>query len=62
MGDKSAYTRHLLVEDLIRHHGQGAYTYALERMAEHEGDEYVADMWRKILNELDGYFKQGEGQ
>jgi len=53
--------RHELVEDLIEHHGQGAYTYALGRMAEYEHDEFIADMWRKVLNELDKHFK-GEEQ
>ena len=58
MGDGGASrVRHDLVEDLIEHHGQGAYTYALQRMAEYEGDEFVTNMWRKILIELDKHFK-----
>jgi len=52
--------RHELVQDLIEHHGEGAYMYALERMHEHD-DEFSLDMWRKVLSELDKHFK-GEGQ
>ena len=62
MGDKSAYVKEKFVDDLIEHHGEGAYTYILARMAEYEGDEFITDMWRKIIDELDKYFKQGEAK
>jgi hypothetical protein len=29
-------------------------------MAEYEHDEFVADMWRKVLSELDKHFKGEE--
>jgi hypothetical protein len=51
-----------LVDDLIEQHGVGAYTYALQRIDQYEGDEFIVDMWRKVLQDLDEHFKQGEGQ
>lgn len=50
-----------LVDSLIEQHGKGAYTYALERMTTYEGDDFIVDMWRKVLNDIDEHFKQGEG-
>jgi hypothetical protein len=62
MGDGGASRiRYELVQDLIKQHGEGAYTYALEKMATHEGDKFIASMWRNILTDLDEHFK-GEGQ
>ena len=61
MGDKSAYTRHLLVEELIRNHGEGAYAYVLDRMLQYE-DEYTHSMWRKVLDKLDEYNQQECGK
>ena len=49
--------RHELVQDLIEHHGKGAYTYALQRIDQYEGDEMIVGMWRKVLEELDEHFK-----
>jgi hypothetical protein len=61
MGDGGyARIKHGLVQDLIKQHGEGAYTIALERMAKHEGDEFIAGMWRAVMNDLDEHFKQGE--
>ena len=57
-----ARIRHDLVQDLIEQHGEGAYTYALQIIDKHEGDEMIVDMWHKVLNDLDKHFKQGEGQ
>ena len=58
MGDGGASRiRHDLVQDLIKRYGEGAYTHALARMAEYEGDEFITDMWRKIIQELDKHFK-----
>jgi hypothetical protein len=62
MGDGGASRiRHSLVQDLIECHGEGAYTIVLGRIAEYEGDEFLADIWRKILIDLNEHFK-GEGQ
>lgn len=62
MGDGGyARIRHGLVEDLIKRHGEGAYTIALGRIATHEGDEFSVKIWKDILNDLDKHFK-GEGQ
>ena len=61
MGDGGASRiRHDLVQDLIKRYGEGAYTHALQRILDYEHDEFVADMWRKILIDLDEHFKQGE--
>jgi hypothetical protein len=49
------------VQDLIKKYGEGAYTYALEKMATHEGDEFIAGIWRAVMKDLDEHFK-GEGQ
>jgi hypothetical protein len=62
MGDKSAYTRHLLVEELIKNHGKGAHAYALERMLMYQDDELIVGMWRKVLNELDEYNQEECGK
>jgi hypothetical protein len=63
MGDGGyARIKHGLVQDLIKRHGEGAYTYALEKMATHEGDEFIAGIWRAVMKDLDEHFKQGEGQ
>ena len=63
MGDGGlARIRYQLMTDLINQHGKGAYTVVLERKMEHEGDEFIAGMWDKVLEELDDYFKQGEEQ
>ena len=63
MGDGGASRiRHQLVMDLIENYGKNAYTHALERIHIHEGDEFIAGMWRKIIEDLDEHFKQGEGQ
>jgi len=63
MGDGGyARLKFNLVQDLIKQHGEGAYTYALERMAKHEGDEFIAGIWRAVMKDLDEHFKQGEGQ
>lgn len=51
-----------LVDNLIAQHGEGAYTYALERITTYEGDKFIVDMWQKVLNDIDEHFKQGEGQ
>jgi hypothetical protein len=62
MGDGGASRiRHDLVMSLVESQGKGAYTYALERISTYEGDEFMVDMWRKVLNEIDEQFKQGEG-
>jgi len=62
MGDGGyARLKFNLVQDLIKQHGEGAYTYALERMATHDGDEFIAGIWRAVLNDIDEHFK-GEGQ
>ena len=62
MGDGGyARIKHGLVEDLIKHHGEGAYTIALERIATHEHDAFVAGIWKDVLKDLDEHFK-GEGQ
>jgi len=57
-----ARVKHDLVQDLIKHHGEGAYSYALAKICHYEGDEFSQDLWRKILNDLDEHFKRGEGQ
>lgn len=63
MGDGGASRiRKDLVDSLIEQHGKGAYAYALERIVTYEGEEFIVDMWRKVLNEIDEHFKQGEGQ
>lgn len=62
MGDKSAYTRHLLVEQIIKSYGKGAHAYALERMLQYEDDGLIHDMWRKVLAELDEYNQQECGK
>jgi hypothetical protein len=62
MGDGGyARIKYNLVQDLIKHHGEGAYTIALERMATHDGDEFIAGIWRAVMKDLDEHFK-GEGQ
>lgn len=63
MGDGGyARIRHDMVQDLIENYGKGAYTYALERIARYEGDEMIVGMWKKVIEDLDEHFKQGEGQ
>lgn len=63
MGDGGyARIKYNLVQDLIKQHGEGAYTIALERMATHDGDEFIAGIWRAVMKDLDEHFKQGEGQ
>jgi hypothetical protein len=63
MGDGGyARIRHGLVQDLIEQHGKEAYTIALQKMCHYEGDGLSQGMWRDVLNDLDEYFKQGEGQ
>ena len=58
MGDGGASRiRHNLMMDLIKQHGKNAYTVVLERKMEHEGDEFIAGMWDKVLEELDEHFK-----
>jgi len=62
MGDGGyARIKFNLVQDLIKQHGEGAYTIALERMATHDGDEFIAGIWRDVMKDLDEHFK-GEGQ
>lgn len=62
MGDGGlARIRNDLVNNLIKDYGQGAYTYALEKMATYDGDEFMLSMWRNVVNEIDEHFK-GEGQ
>jgi hypothetical protein len=62
MGDGGASRiRYELVQDLIKQHGEGAYTHAIQRIASYEGDEFLQSMWRNILTDLDEHFK-GEGQ
>lgn len=61
MGDGGyARLKYDLVQGLIEQHGEGAYTYVLERIAKHEGDNYTTNLWRKVLIDLDEHFKQGE--
>jgi hypothetical protein len=62
MGDGGyARIKYDLVQDLIKQHGEGAYTHAIQRIASYEGDEFLQGMWRNILTDLDEHFK-GEGQ
>ena len=62
MGDGGlARIRNDLVNNLIKDYGQGAYTYALEKMATYDGDEFMLSMWRNVVKEIDEHFK-GEGQ
>jgi len=63
MGDGGlARIRNDLVNELIKHYGKRAYTCAVERMSAYEGDELMIDMWRKVVEEIDEHFKQGEVQ
>jgi hypothetical protein len=62
MGDGGyARIKYDLVQDLIKQHGEGAYSYALQKMCHYEGDGFSQGMWRDVLKELDEYFK-GEEQ
>ena len=64
MGDGGASRlRYDLVQDLIKHHGEGAYTIALEKIVGYQdkGDDLSVNIWQKILIDLDEHFK-GEGQ
>jgi hypothetical protein len=62
MGDGGlARIRNDLVNNLIKDYGEGAYTYALQKMATYEDDEFMLSMWRSVVNEIDEHFK-GEGQ
>ena len=49
--------RHELVQGLIEHHGEGAYSYALQRLVQYEDDEMIVGMWRKVIEDLDKHFK-----
>ena len=63
MGDGGASRiRHDLVQQLIRDCGEGAYTVALGKITQYEGDDYIQKIWKDVLNDLDEHFKQGEGQ
>lgn len=58
MGDGGySRIRHGLVQDLIEQHGKGAYTYALQRIDQYEGDEMIVGMWRTVIEDLDKHFK-----
>jgi hypothetical protein len=48
-----------LAKSLIDLHGENAYTVALQKVA--DGDELVASVWRKVIQDLDEHFK-GEEQ
>ena len=62
MGDGGlARIRNDLVNSLIKDHGEGAYLYALEKMATYDGDEFMLSMWRKVVADIDEHFK-GEAQ
>ena len=64
MGDGGyARIRNNLVQDMIKAHGEQAYSHALEKLVEYQdkGDSFSTKIWKDILNDLDEHFK-GEGQ